>query len=52
VLGHAAQSRAGGCGGATALAAEQVGLVIGPMQPGAGNEIPDVTPGALSYLLW
>jgi hypothetical protein len=44
-----------GCGGAIALAAEHVGLLLGPMQRGAGNEIPDALPGDsgdLSYLLW
>jgi hypothetical protein len=41
-----------GCGGAIALAAEHVGLLLGRMQRGAGNEIPDATPGDLSYLLW
>jgi hypothetical protein len=47
-----AHSGAVGRGGAIALAAEHVGLLLGPMQRGAGNEIPDAMPGDLSYLLW
>ena len=47
-----AHSGAVGCGGAVALAAEHLGLLLGPMQRGAGNEIPDTMPGDLSYLLW
>jgi hypothetical protein len=41
-----------GCGNAIALAAEHVGLLLGPMQRGAGNEIPDAMPGDLFYVLW
>ena len=47
-----AHSGAVGCGGAIALATEHVGLLLGPMQRGAGNEIPDTMSGDLSYLLW
>ena len=45
-------SGAVGCGSVIALAAEHVGLLLGPMQRGAGNEIPDAMPSDLSYLLW
>jgi hypothetical protein len=48
----AAHSGAVGCGGAIALAAEHVDLLLGLMQRGVGNEIPDAVPGDLSYLLW
>ena len=47
-----AHSDAVGRGGAIARAAEHVGLLLGPMQRGAGNEIPDTMPGDLSCLLW
>ena len=47
-----AHSGAVGCGVAIALACEYLGLVIDPMQRGAGNEILDVMHDVLSYLLW
>ena len=47
-----AHSCAVGCGGTSALAAEQIGLLLSPMQRGAGNENPDATSGDVSCLLW